>query len=173
MCGLMTGSGNGTERIQEQADHRRDRCIVRGSVIRMSDFEPKIVAFCCNWCSYAGADGAGVARLQMPTNFRIIRTMCSARVDPEFILRSLAKGADGVIVLGCHPADCHYIGGNYRARRRIALLRMVLEQYGFDPKRLKLEWVSASEGEKFQNTITSFVTTIKELGPTPFVQEVK
>jgi coenzyme F420-reducing hydrogenase delta subunit len=107
----------------------------------------------------------------MPPNFRIIRTMCSARVDPEFILRSLAKGADGVIVLGCHPADCHYIGGNYRARRRIALIRMVLEQYGFDPKRLKLEWVSASEGEKFQKTLTEFVTTIKELGPTPLKQE--
>lgn len=137
----------------------------------MSDFEPKIVAFCCNWCSYAGADGAGVARLQMPPNFRIIRTMCSARVDPEFVLRSLSKGADGVIVLGCHPADCHYIGGNYRARRRIALLRLVLEQYGFDPKRLRLEWVSASEGEKFQKTLTEFVDTIKELGPTPLQQE--
>jgi len=105
--------------------------------------------------------------LQMPTNFRIVRTMCSARVDPEHVLRSLAKGADGVIVLGCHPADCHYIGGNYRARRRIALLKMVLDQYGFDPKRLKLEWVSASEGEKFQITITSFVNDIKALGPTP------
>ncbi len=133
----------------------------------MADFEPKIVAFCCNWCSYAGADGAGVARLQMPPNFRIIRTMCSARVDPELVLRALAKGADGVIILGCHPADCHYIGGNYRARRRIALLRLVLEQYGFDPKRLKLEWVSASEGEKFQTTLTTFVDTIKALGPTP------
>ena len=137
----------------------------------MSDFEPKIVVFCCNWCSYAGADGAGVARLQMPPNFRIIRTMCSARVDPEFILRALAKGADGVVVLGCHPADCHYIGGNYRARRRIALIRLVLEQYGFDPKRLKLEWVSASEGEKFQKTLTEFVTTIKEIGPTPLQEE--
>ncbi|MDD3398059.1 MAG: hydrogenase iron-sulfur subunit [Candidatus Methanomethylophilaceae archaeon] len=130
-------------------------------------FEPKIIAFCCNWCSYAGADGAGVARLQMPTNFRIIRVMCSARVDPEHVLRAFAKGADGVVILGCHPADCHYIGGNYRARRRIALLRFVLEEYGFDPKRLKLEWVSASEGEKFQTTITEFVNTIKELGPTP------
>ncbi|MBO5653880.1 MAG: hydrogenase iron-sulfur subunit [Candidatus Methanomethylophilaceae archaeon] len=136
----------------------------------MADFEPRIVAFCCNWCSYAGADGAGVARLQMPTNFRIIRTMCSARVDPEFVLRAFSKGADGVIVLGCHPADCHYIGGNYRARRRIALLRMVLEQYGFDPKRLKLEWVSGSEGEKFQKTIVEFVDTIKALGPTPLVK---
>ncbi|MDN5357356.1 MAG: hydrogenase iron-sulfur subunit [Candidatus Methanomethylophilaceae archaeon] len=138
----------------------------------MADFEPKIVAFCCNWCSYAGADGAGVARLQMPTNFRIIRTMCSARIDPEFILRALSKGADGVIVLGCHPADCHYIGGNYRARRRISLLRMVLEQYGFDPRRLNLEWVSASEATKFQATMTNFVNTIKELGPTPLVKVV-
>ncbi|MCK9322831.1 MAG: hydrogenase iron-sulfur subunit [Candidatus Methanomethylophilaceae archaeon] len=138
----------------------------------MADFEPRIVAFCCNWCSYAGADGAGVGRLQMPTNFRIIRTMCTARVDPEFVLRALSKGADGVIVLGCHPADCHYIGGNYRARRRIALLRLILEQYGFDAKRLRLEWVSASEGEKFQNTMTEFVNTIKALGPTPVQKEV-
>ncbi len=131
------------------------------------DFDPKVIAFCCNWCSYAGADGAGVARLQMPTNFRIIRTMCSARVDPEHILSALAKGADGVIVLGCHPADCHYIGGNYRARRRMALLRFVLEEYGFDPKRLRLEWVSASEGEKFQTTMSEFVDDIKGLGPNP------
>ena len=137
----------------------------------MADFEPRIVTFCCNWCSYAGADGAGVARLQMPTNFRIIRTMCSARVDPEWVLRAFSKGADGVMILGCHPGDCHYIGGNYRARRRIALLRMVLEQYGFDPKRLKLEWVSASEGEKFQKTVNEFVDTIKALGPTPMKKE--
>ena len=131
------------------------------------EFEPLIVAFCCNWCSYAGADNAGVGRRQMPPNFRIIRTMCSARIDPDFVLRALSKGADGVIVLGCHPADCHYIGGNYRARRRIALLRLVLEQYGFDPRRLKLEWVSASEGEKFQSTMVSFIDTIKALGHTP------
>jgi len=131
------------------------------------NFEPLIVTFCCNWCSYAGADNAGVGRRQMPPNFRIIRTMCSARIDPEFILRALAKGADGVMVLGCHPADCHYIGGNYRARRRIALIRLVLEQYGFDPKRLLLQWVSASEGEKFQKTVVEFVDVIKALGPTP------
>jgi len=131
------------------------------------EFEPKVIAFCCNWCSYAGADGAGVARLQMPTNFRIIRVMCSARVDPELILRALSKGADGVIVLGCHPADCHYIGGNYRTRRRLALMRFLLEEYGFDPKRLRLEWVSASEGEKFQKTMTEFIDEIKALGPNP------
>ena len=135
------------------------------------DWQPLIITFCCNWCSYAGADLAGVSRLQMPTNFRVIRTMCSARVDPEFVLRAFSKGADGVLVLGCHPADCHYIGGNYRTRRRIALLRMLLEQYGFDPERLKLEWVSASEGPKFQQTITDFVKLIKEIGPNPLKEE--
>ena len=135
------------------------------------NFEPLIVAFCCNWCSYAGADNAGVGRRQMPTNFRVIRTMCSARIDPEFVLRALSKGADGVIVLGCHPADCHYIGGNYRARRRIALLRLVLEQYGFDPRRLHLQWVSASEGEKFQKVMTEFIDQIKALGPSPVSSE--
>jgi coenzyme F420-reducing hydrogenase delta subunit len=134
-------------------------------------WEPQIITFCCNWCSYAGADLAGVSRLQMPTNFLVIRTMCSARVDPEFVLRAFSKGADGILILGCHPADCHYIGGNYRTRRRIALLRMLLEQYGFDPDRLKLEWVSASEGPKFQQTITDFVNQIKELGPNPIKEE--
>jgi len=135
------------------------------------EWQPLIITFCCNWCSYAGADLAGVSRLQMPTNFRVIRTMCSARVDPEFVLRAFSKGADGVLVLGCHPADCHYIGGNYRTRRRIALLRMLLEQYGFDPERLKLEWVSASEGPKFQQTITDFVKLIKEIAPNPLKEE--
>jgi len=136
-------------------------------------FEPKIIAFCCNWCSYAGADLAGVSRLQMPTNFLVLRAMCSARVDPEHVLRAFSKGADGVMVLGCHPADCHYIGGNYRTRRRIALLKMLLEQYGLDPERLKLEWVSASEGVKFQNTVTDFVEMIREMGPNPLIEAEK
>ncbi|HHT76139.1 MAG TPA: hydrogenase iron-sulfur subunit [Euryarchaeota archaeon] len=136
-------------------------------------FEPRILAFCCNWCSYAGADLAGVSRLQMPTNFLVLRTMCSARVDPEHVLRAFAKGADGVLVLGCHPADCHYIGGNYRTRRRIALLKILLEQYGLDPERLKLEWVSASEGVKFQSTIIEFVDKIRELGPNPLIEAEK
>lgn len=131
------------------------------------DFTPKIIVFCCNWCSYAGADLAGVSRLQMPPNFRVIRVMCSARVDPEFVLRAIQKGADGVVVAGCHPADCHYIGGNYRTRRRVALLKMLLQQFGYDPDRLRLEWISAGEGEKFQKTIIEFTDTIKELGPSP------
>lgn len=135
------------------------------------EWEPKIIVFCCNWCSYAGADLAGVSRLQMPTDFLVIRTMCSARVDPEFVLRAFAKGADGVLVAGCHPADCHYIGGNYRTRRRIAILRVLLEQYGFDPDRLRLEWISASEGEKFQKTIREFSERIKEIGPNPLMED--
>jgi len=131
-------------------------------------FEPKILVFCCNWCSYAGADLAGVSRLQMPPYFRSIRVMCSARVDPEFVMRAFQKGADGVLVAGCHPADCHYIGGNYRTRRRMALMKMLIQQFGFDPDRLRLEWVSAGEGEKFQKTIIEFTNTVKELGPSPF-----
>ena len=129
--------------------------------------DPKILVFCCNWCSYAGADLAGVSRLQMPPYFRTIRVMCSARVDPEFVLRAFQKGVDGVLVAGCHPADCHYIGGNYRTRRRIALLKMLIQQFGYDTDRLRLEWVSAGEGEKFQKTIVDFTNTIKELGPSP------
>jgi len=129
--------------------------------------DPKILVFCCNWCSYAGADLAGVSRLQMPPYFRTIRVMCSARVDPEFVLRAFQKGVDGVLVAGCHPADCHYIGGNYRTRRRIALLKMLIQQFGYDPDRLRLEWVSAGEGEKFQKTIVEFTNTIKEIGPSP------
>ncbi len=131
-------------------------------------WEPKLLVFCCNWCSYAGADLAGVSRLQMPPNFRTIRVMCSARVDPEFVMRAFQKGADGVLVAGCHPADCHYIGGNYRTRRRMALMKMLIQQFGFDPDRLRLEWVSAGEGEKFQKTIIEFTNTVKEMGPSPF-----
>lgn len=137
----------------------------------MEDFEPKILVFCCNWCSYAGADLAGVSRLQMPSSFRVIRTMCSGRVDPEFILHAFARGADGIIVAGCHPADCHYIGGNYRTRRRVALLRTMIKQYGLDKDRLRLEWISAAEGEKFQKTIREFTEKIKELGPSPLRED--
>ncbi|HUW42632.1 MAG TPA: hydrogenase iron-sulfur subunit [Thermoplasmata archaeon] len=132
-----------------------------------ADWKAKVIVFCCNWCSYAGADLAGVSRLQMPSNFRVIRVMCSARVDPEFVLRAFQKGADGILVAGCHPADCHYIGGNYRTRRRMALLRMLITQFGLDKGRLRLEWISAGEGEKFQQTIKEFTAKIQELGPSP------
>jgi len=136
-------------------------------------FHPRVIVFCCNWCSYAGADLAGVSRLQMPTDFRVVRVMCSGRVDPEHILKAFSLGADGVMEQRCHPADCHYISGNYRTRRRIPLLRTMLGQLGIDPSRLRLEWVSASEGERFQQTITEFIGHIKSLGPSPVTQEVE
>ena len=134
-------------------------------------FKPKIIVFCCNWCSYAGADLAGISRLQIKPHFRVIRTMCSARVDPEWILEALRLGADGVIVAGCHPGDCHYIGGNYRTRRRIALLRSLLTQFGLNSQRLELAWVSAGEAEKFASTINGFIDRIIELGPSPYRKE--
>lgn len=136
-----------------------------------NDKKFKILIFTCNWCAYAGADLAGVSRFQMPVDFRQIRTMCSARVDPEFILYAFKNGADGVMVAGCHPGDCHYIGGNYRTRRRMALLKLLLNQFGLNPKRFRLEWVSAGEGQKFSQVVTEFVNQIKELGQSPYKKE--
>lgn len=132
------------------------------------DFEPKIIAFCCNWCSYAGADLAGVSRLQYPPNVRIIRVLCSGRIEPDFVLRALELGADGVLVAGCHPGDCHYISGNLKAEKRFSMLTKLLEVLGIDAHRARLEWISASEGPKFANTITEFVEEIKKLGPNEF-----
>jgi F420-non-reducing hydrogenase iron-sulfur subunit len=132
------------------------------------DFEPRIIAFCCNWCSYAGADLAGVSRLQYPSNVRIIRVLCSGRIEPDFILRTLELGADGVLVAGCHPGDCHYISGNLKAEKRFKMVTKLLEVLGIDPRRARLEWISASKGPKFAHTITEFVELIKELGPSIF-----
>ena len=132
------------------------------------DFEPKIIGFLCNWCAYAGADLAGVSRIQYPPNIRIIRVMCSGRIDPAFILEAFKDGADGVLVAGCHlPSDCHYISGNFKALRRITLLRRILKQFGIEPERLRLEWVSASEGDKFATIVREMVEQIKKLGPNP------
>lgn len=132
------------------------------------DFKPKILVFCCNWCSYAGADLAGVSRLQIKPYFRVLRTMCSGRVDAGLILRAFQKGADGVLVAGCHPGDCHYIGGNYRTRRRIALLRFLIKQFGLNENRLALEWISAGEGQRFASTVNDFIEKVEKLGPSPF-----
>ena len=133
----------------------------------MSDngFEPKILAFCCNWCSYAGADLAGVSRLQMPPNLRVIRVMCSGRVSVEWVIKAFSSGMDGVMVLGCHIGDCHYIDGNHRTKKRFILLGKLLGAMGINPDRLFLDWVSASEGVKFQDVVTKFVNRVKELGP--------
>jgi coenzyme F420-reducing hydrogenase delta subunit len=130
-------------------------------------FEPKIIGFLCNWCSYAGADLCGVSRYQYPTNIRIIRVMCSTRLDPSIIMEMLIQGADGVLVGGCHPGDCHYIKGNFYTERKINLTKKLLNEAGFDTNRLKLEWISASEGERFSNVIKEFTNKIKELGPSP------
>lgn len=128
-------------------------------------FEPKIIGFLCNWCSYTGADLAGTARMKYPPNMTSIRVMCSGRVDPGFILDSFRNGADGVLVLGCHPGDCHYIEGNYKCLRRIPLTKKLLDGLGIDPARLRLEWVSASEGGLFQEVVTEFTEQIRALGP--------
>jgi len=128
-------------------------------------FEPKIVAFLCNWCAYAGADLAGVMRLKYPANIIPIRVLCSGRIDPEFILHAFKNGADGVLIGGCHPGDCHYIKGNYHARRRILLTKKLLKEMGINEKRLRLEWVSATEGRRFANVVSQFVEEIKKLGP--------
>jgi F420-non-reducing hydrogenase iron-sulfur subunit len=128
-------------------------------------FEPKLVGFLCNWCSYTGADLAGTARMKYPPNLRVIRVMCSGRVDPNFILQALAQGADGVLVLGCHPGDCHYSEGNYKCQRRLPLTRKLAEQMGVDPRRIRLEWVSASEGTRFTQVVTEFTDQVRALGP--------
>jgi F420-non-reducing hydrogenase iron-sulfur subunit len=128
-------------------------------------YEPKIVAFCCNWCSYAGADLAGTTRIQYPPNVRIIRVMCSGRVDPAFVLKAFALGADGVIVAGCHPADCHYINGNEKTAMRGDFLESFLDEAGIEPQRFKVEWIAGSEGRKFADTIKKMVTELERLGP--------
>ncbi|MBU1487176.1 hydrogenase iron-sulfur subunit [bacterium] len=133
-----------------------------------NDFEPLILAFCCNWCSYTGADLAGVSRLQYPPNIRIIRVMCSGMVHPNLVIDALTKGADGVLICGCHPGDCHYLEGNLKAEARSDAIDLMLEDFGIEPERFRLEWVSASEGPKFAQVAREMVKTIKDLGPSPF-----
>jgi F420-non-reducing hydrogenase iron-sulfur subunit len=140
----------------------------------MTEYEPKIVGFLCNWCSYAGADLAGVSRFQYPPNLRVIRVMCSGRVHPTHILEAFKDGADGVLVAGCHiPTDCHYISGNYKAQRRVAMVKKLMEQLGIEPERLRLEWISAAEGDKFAKTIREMTEDLKKLGPSPVAKVLK
>lgn len=131
----------------------------------MSDFNPKIVAFVCNWCSYAGADKAGGQKLDYSANVKLIRVMCSGRVDPQFIMDAFREGADGVMILGCHPGDCHYRSGNIKAMKRFKLLDKMLGQFGIDRRRMKLDWVSAGEAERFREIANEMSNTIKMLGP--------
>jgi coenzyme F420-reducing hydrogenase delta subunit len=133
----------------------------------VAEFEPKIIGFLCNWCSYAGADLAGVSRIQYPPNIRIIRVMCSGRVDPVIVLEMFASGADGVIVTGCHPGDCHYVAGNLYEERKIKMLKKLIALTGLELGRLRLEWVSAAEGQRFAQVVTEFTEQIRKLGPSP------
>ena len=136
------------------------------------EFEPNIIGFLCNWCSYAGADLAGTSRMKYPPNIKSIRVMCSGRVDPVFVLEALRKGADGVLIGGCHPGDCHYQSGNYKANRRMKLLKKFREEMAVDPGRVRFEYISASEGAKFASVVTEFVDELKKMGPNP-LKEVK
>jgi F420-non-reducing hydrogenase iron-sulfur subunit len=132
-----------------------------------AEFEPKIIAFSCNYCAYAAADLAGTSRMRYPSNIRMIRLMCTGMLDPIYVLEAFKRGADGVLVAGCHPGDCHFLTGNYKARRRIELMKRLLNQLGIGPERLRLEWISAAEAAKFVEVTTSFTNKIKELGPSP------
>ncbi|MBT4088291.1 MAG: hydrogenase iron-sulfur subunit [Deltaproteobacteria bacterium] len=131
----------------------------------MADFEPTIIAFFCNWCTYTASDLAGTSRLEYPANVRVIRMMCTGMVDPKYVIKALLEGADGVLISGCNPGDCHYINGNYKARRRVKLLKEILPKFGFDESRLKLTWIGASDGILLAETIEELVAQIKELGP--------
>jgi len=133
-----------------------------------NNFEPIILSFCCNWCSYTGADLAGISRLQYPTNVRIIRVMCSGMVHPNAVIDALTKGADGVIICGCHIGDCHYISGNERAESRADAIRLMLEDFGIEDERFRIEWISASEGPRFAQVMKEFTEEIINLGPSPY-----
>lgn len=139
----------------------------------MSDFEPNIVGFLCNWCSYAGADLAGTSRIKYPPNIKSIRVMCSGRIDSVLILEALKKGADGVLIAGCHPGDCHYQSGNYKTNRRIKLLKKLLSDMGVEPERVRFEYISASEGQKFAAVVTDFVDVLKKLGPSKIKEQLE
>ncbi len=132
------------------------------------EFEPLIIGFCCNWCSYAGADLAGVSRLQYPPNMRIVRVMCSGMVHPNLIIDALTKGADGVIICGCHVGDCHYLEGNLKAENRKEAIELLLEDFGLEPERFRLEWISASEGPRFAKVMKEMTEAVRELGPSPY-----
>ena len=136
-----------------------------GVIEKKAGWEPLIVAFCCNWCSYAGGDLAGTSRLTYPSNVKVIRVPCSGRMNPMFVLRAFQRGADGVIVAGCHPGDCHYSTGNYSARRRLSAFKRLVEFAGFEPERFEVRWISSSEGDKFAGEMTGITERIKALGP--------
>ena len=134
----------------------------------IQQYEPLVIAFCCNWCSYAGADLAGVSRIQYPANIRIIRVMCAGMVHPNLVIDAFTKGADGVMICGCHPGDCHYLEGNLRAEKRSEAIKLMLQDFGLEEERFRLEWVSASEGARFAAVMKEMVDTVRKLGPSSY-----
>jgi F420-non-reducing hydrogenase iron-sulfur subunit len=134
-------------------------------------FEPVVVTFCCNWCSYAAADSAGTAKMQYPANVHVIRVMCSGMVHPNMVMDTLTGGADGVLICGCHPGDCHYQEGNLKAEKRSEAIKLMLEDFGLEPERFRLEWISASEGSRFAQVTTEMIEELRELGPSPYRPE--
>ena len=138
----------------------------------MSEFAPKVVIFCCNWCFCAGADPAELLNVKPGSNVRVVKTMCSGRIEPSFVMQAFANGADGVMIAGCHPGDCHYNSGNYKTMRRMLLLRTTLSQMGIEPERLKLEWIGTEETDKFKQAAAGFIKDIAKLGPLSYDKEV-
>lgn len=132
------------------------------------EYEPLIISFCCNWCAYGGADLAGVSRVSYPSNVRIIRVMCSGMVHPNLVINALTRGADGVLMAGCHPGDCHYGGGNLKAKERAEAIRLMLEDFGLEQERFRLEWVSTSEGRRFAEIVKNMTKDLRKLGPSPY-----
>ena len=131
-------------------------------------FDPLIVAFCCYWCSYTGADLAGTSRIQYPSNARIIRVQCTDMIHPALVMQALTRGADGVLICGCHPGDCHYAEGNLRARARADAIGLMLQDFGLEPERFRLEWVSAAEGQRFAEVMSEMVEQVRKVGPSPY-----
>lgn len=159
--------------VNGQAEPETEAVTAAAASVPAVPFQPKIVAFCCNWCSYAGADLAGTNRLTYPADVKIVRVPCSCRINPMFILRAFQRGADGVIICGCHPGDCHYITGNYHTRRRMTLLFSMLDYLGIENQRTRIEWVSAAEGARFAETMNGFVKTITELGENKRLEDLR
>jgi len=162
-CCSDTSQENGEDRAMSETTSVVEE--QKKKPLQEKPFEPQIIAFVCNWCTYAGADLAGTSRLQYPPNIKIVRLMCSGALDPIYVLRALTGGFDGVLIGGCHPGDCHYQSGNFRARRRVAALLKILESIGFDQERVWLRWISASEGGKFASTVQEMVAFLKQKGP--------
>jgi F420-non-reducing hydrogenase iron-sulfur subunit len=155
--------------VTQKAKKPTKKAVEEKKASTVEGFDPLIITFACNWCSYLGADQAGTSRIQYAPNVRIIRVMCSGRVDPSLILKALRNGADGVLVHGCHPADCYYISGNQKTETRISFLKRFLPHVGINPKRLHLEWISGSEGQLFARIATDFTEQVRELGPNPLI----